>query len=81
MISAPTVMVSSTFYDLKQIRADLSEFLQNDVGYKPLLSELASFPIDPDSDTVENCRRRVERDADIFILVIGGRYGSIDKRA
>jgi hypothetical protein len=28
---------------------------------------------------VENCRRRVEHNADILILIIGGRYGSIDK--
>ncbi len=71
-------MASSTFYDLKQIRNDLSDFLVNDLGYVPLLSELNSFPIDPDADTVENCRRRVENDADILVLVIGGRYGSVD---
>ena len=43
-----------------------------------MLSEYPSFPIDPDADTIENCRRRVERDADILILIIGGRYGYVD---
>jgi hypothetical protein len=28
-------------------------------------------------DTIENCRRRVHADADILVLVVGGRYGSI----
>jgi hypothetical protein len=78
-MSTPEVMVSSTFYDLAQVRADLLDFLQNEVGYRPLLSEHASFPIDPDADTVENCKRRVERDADIFVLIIGGRYGYVDE--
>ncbi len=73
-------MVSSTFYDLRQVRAELATFITDDVGYIPLLSELSSFPVDPDLDTIENCRARVEKNADILILVIGGRYGSIDDR-
>lgn len=78
MSSAPNVMVSSTFYDLRQIRANLAGLIANELGYVPLLSELSSFPIDPDLNTIENCRARVERDANIFVLIIGGRYGSID---
>ena len=70
-------MVSSTFYDLRQIRDDLRQFIEG-LGYRPLLSEHPSFPIDPDATTIENCRRRVEQDADVLVLVIGGRYGSID---
>src|SRR5262249_12595922 len=76
---APTIMISSTFYDLRQIRADLSAFISDELGYIPLLSELPSFPIDPDFDTVDNCRRRVDQNADILILIVGGRYGSIDQ--
>lgn len=75
----PTVMVSSTCYDLSQVRANISNFLRDDLGYNPLLSEYSTFPIDPDSNTVENCKSRVEVQADILVLVIGGRYGSIDK--
>lgn len=77
---APSVFVSSTFYDLKQIRADLANFIVDQLSYAPLLSELKSFPVDPDSDTVNNCRKRVENDADIMVLIIGGRYGYVDKR-
>jgi hypothetical protein len=80
MNTAPTIMVSSTFFDLRQIRADLYTFISDNLGYIPLLSELPSFPIDPDVDTIENCRRRVEQNADIMVLVIGGRYGSIDSK-
>ena len=75
---APSVMVSSTFYDLRQIRSDLRQFIKDDLGYSALLSEFPSFPVDPDKDTIENCRKRVEANTDILVLVIGGRYGSID---
>ncbi|MEE9442553.1 MAG: DUF4062 domain-containing protein [candidate division Zixibacteria bacterium] len=80
MKSAPTVMVSSTFYDLKQVRTDLHEFIVDELGYIPLLSELPSFPVNPNDDTIENCRNRVKENADILILVIGGRYGSINDK-
>jgi len=54
------------------------EFIVDELGYVPLLSELNSFPVDPDAATIENCRQRVEQQADILVLVVGGRYGSID---
>jgi hypothetical protein len=74
----PQVMISSTFFDLKQVRADLARFLVEQLGYKPLVSEWSSFPIDPTMNTIENCRKRVEQDADILILIIGGRYGYVE---
>jgi hypothetical protein len=74
----PGVMVSSTCYDLSEVRAGLRAFIDEDLGYRSLLSEYPTFPVDPDASTIENCRRRVAEDADILILVVGGRYGSID---
>jgi hypothetical protein len=73
----PKVFVSSTFFDLRQVRDDLRSFIE-ELGYEPLLSEHPSFPIDPSLTTIENCRRRVEQDADLFILIVGARYGSRD---
>ena len=73
----PGVMVSSTFYDLQQQREDLRRFIQNELGYRALLSEHSSFPVNPAINTIDNCRERVRRDADVLILVIGGRYGSV----
>ena len=80
MADIPTVFLSSTFYDLKQVRADLVAFVEDQIGYRALASELESFPIDPSADTVENCRRRVDDQADILVLIIGGRYGSVSER-
>ncbi|WP_169521711.1 DUF4062 domain-containing protein [Spirosoma spitsbergense] len=78
--NAPTVMISSTYYDLRDIRQDLVNFIEKELGYNALASEFDSFPVDPDANTIENCRRRVDRDADILILVIGGRYGYVDDK-
>jgi hypothetical protein len=74
----PRVFVSSTFYDLRQIRDGLRRFL-DELGYLPLLSEHLSFPVDPTEPTVENCKLQVDREADIFVLIVGRRYGSLDK--
>jgi uncharacterized protein DUF4062 len=77
MTRVPAVFVSSTFYDLRQIRADLADFFASDLGYRFLASEYNSFPVEPTADAIENCRRRVETDADVMILIIGARYGSV----
>lgn len=73
----PTIFVSSTCYDLKQIRQNLKDFIENELGYEAILSEYDSFPINPDINTVNNCIRVVEERADIFVLIIGGRYGYV----
>jgi hypothetical protein len=73
----PGIFVSSTFYDLRQIRADLHDFIEGDLDYRSLISELASFPVDPDADTIENSKKQVQDNADILVLIIGSRYGYI----
>lgn len=42
----PSVFVSSTCYDLKQVRVDLKNFISEQLGYDAVLSEFDSFPID-----------------------------------
>lgn len=73
----PTVFVSSTCYDLKQVRNDIRSFFQDQLGYDVLLSEYDSFPLDPRAGTVDNCLRAVDERADIFVLIVGCRYGYV----
>lgn len=70
------VFVSSTCYDLSQIRTDISEYLSNS-GHNPILSEFENFPISPELNTIENCIKIVKENADILVLIVGSRYGSI----
>lgn len=70
------MFVSSTCYDLGQVRADLKDFLES-VGIQPVLSEYPTFPVNPDENTIENCLRVVDENADLFLLVVGSKYGPI----
>lgn len=74
--SKTTLFISSTCYDLSQVRADLRDFSET-IGFEPILSEYDSFPVNPNQDTLSNCLEAVKNRADIFVLVVGGRYGSI----
>jgi hypothetical protein len=71
------MFVSSTCYDLGQVRADLHDFLVS-LGIEPVMSEFDTFPIDPAKSTLANCVDVVKTRADIFLLIVGGRYGSTD---
>jgi hypothetical protein len=71
------VFVSSTYFDLAQVRDDIHATLAG-MGHQPILSELRSFPVLPDLSTIENCRRNVRENTDIFVLIVGGRRGSLD---
>jgi hypothetical protein len=77
MPRVPAIFISSTFYDLRQVRADIADFISQELGYVFLASEHATFPVDPTLTAIENCRRRVESDADVLILIVGARYGSV----
>jgi len=72
---APSVFVSSTCYDLAQVRQDLRAFIEL-LGMNPILSEFSSFPVNPNLDAIGNCLAGVKENADILVLVVGGRYGS-----
>ena len=70
----PSVFVSSTCFDLGQIRADIRELIET-FGLDPVLSEYDSFPVSSNNDTIANCLQNVRDKADIFILIVGSRYG------
>jgi len=42
-----------------------------------MMSEQNDFPIDPQLDNWENCINAVKKYADIFVLIIGNRYGAV----
>lgn len=70
------IFVSSTCYDLSQVRADLSDLISS-LGHTPIMSESTNFPINPSKKTIENCIDTVTNFADILVLIVGNRYGSI----
>lgn len=70
----PRVFISSTFYDLRHIRTSLEGFVER-LGYEAVLSEKGRIAYDPDIPLDVSCYRE-SASCDIFVLIIGGRYGS-----
>lgn len=73
-MARPRVFVSSTYYDLKHLRSSIENFIEQ-LGYEPVLSEKDSIAYIPDAPLDESCYREA-KSCDLFVLIIGGRYGS-----
>lgn len=74
-MAKPKVFISSTYYDLKHVRASIEVFVES-LGFEPILAEYGSIAFDPSQPLDESCYREAQS-SDIFVLIIGGRYGSI----
>jgi hypothetical protein len=73
-MATPRVFVSSTWYDLRYIRENLKFFIRT-LGYDPVLSEEGTIFYDPRVH-VQDARLTEIPNCQLFILVIGGRYGT-----
>ena len=73
----PNVFVSSTMYDLNHLRSQLRRFIEG-LGWIAVMAEHGSFAIDANQTAVNNSLRNVRENADIFVMIVGARYGSID---
>ncbi|WP_343485660.1 DUF4062 domain-containing protein [Allomuricauda sp. d1] len=73
-MAKPRIFVSSTYYDMKHIRASIENFIQS-LGFESILSEKGNIAYNPDSPLDESCYHEVNN-SDIFVIVVGGRYGS-----
>lgn len=73
-MAKPRVFVSSTFYDLRQVREDLNSFITG-LGYEAVLHETGDVAYGKDSAPEGYVHREIET-CDILICVIGGRYGT-----
>ena len=74
-MSCPRVFISSTYYDLKHVREIIRDFV-NDLGYEAVLSEFSDIFYNP-SDTVQNSCLSEIACCDLFVLIVGKRYGSL----
>lgn len=73
-MAKPRVFVSSTFYDLRQVREDLERFISG-LGYEPVLYETGDIACGKDSPPEGYLDREIQS-CDMLVSVIGGRYGT-----
>ncbi|MEE9554502.1 MAG: DUF4062 domain-containing protein [candidate division Zixibacteria bacterium] len=73
-MAKPKVFISSTYYDLKHLRSSLDNFIDS-LGFEAMLSEKGDIAYSPDMPLDESCYKEAVN-ADIFVLIIGGRYGT-----
>jgi hypothetical protein len=78
-MAQPRAFISSTYYDLKYVRSSLEIFIES-LGFAPVLSENGGVPYSPDRALDESCYREVQN-CDIYVLIVGGRYGSEASRS
>lgn len=70
----PRVFISSTFYDLKYIREDLSNFIKAH-DFEPIMFEEGDIGYIPGKPLDESCYKTMHS-TDMVLLIIGGNYGS-----
>lgn len=78
-MAKPRVFISSTYFDLKAVRADLEHFVR-EMGFDPVLHERGSIPYSRHESLQNNCYREVEN-CDILVSIVGGRFGSISEES
>jgi hypothetical protein len=72
--AVPRVFVSSTFYDLKSVRAELKDFGEA-AGFEVVLAEQGDIPYKASMSPEEACYDAIEG-CDVVVSVVGQRYGS-----
>ncbi|MFF2795002.1 DUF4062 domain-containing protein [Lysinibacillus xylanilyticus] len=73
-LAKPKIFISSTFYDLKHVREDISHFVKEQ-GYDPILFEKGEIPYGRNEKPEEYCYMEINN-SDILVSIIGGRYGT-----
>jgi hypothetical protein len=73
-MAKPRVFISSTFYDLKQVRSELERFIR-EAGYDPVQHERGQVPYGSQEKLEKYCYKEIEQ-VDIVVNIVGGRFGS-----
>jgi len=75
MVAVPTVFISSTYYDLRHVRMTIRDFIES-LGFRAVLSEQFDVFFQHGESVQTSCLHEVKK-CDMYILIIGTRYGSI----
>lgn len=73
-MAKPRIFISSTCYDLKEIRSQIRDFIF-DYGYEPILSEFGDIFFNYGDHPQDSCFKEIEK-CQMFVLIIGNSFGS-----
>lgn len=76
-MAPPRIFVSSTFYDLRYVRADLQHF-ESEAGFDLVLFERGNIPYDGRQSLEDGCLEEIQK-CDIVVSIIGRRHGTPSK--
>jgi hypothetical protein len=74
IVAKPRIFISSTFFDLRQVREELERFIR-EMGYEPVRHETGAIPYYKEEPLESSAYREVEL-CDIIINIVGGRFGT-----
>jgi len=74
-MATPRIFVSSTCYDLQDIRFQLRHFIL-EFGYEPVMSEFDDIFYNYELHAQDSCLEEISK-CQLFILVVGNNYGSV----
>lgn len=73
-MAAPRVFISSTFYDLKQVRNNIGDFIKS-LGYEPVMHERSGVAYSQTTPLENDCYHELAS-CDIVVCIIGNHFGS-----
>lgn len=73
-MAKPRVFISSTFVDLRNLRETLEKYFK-EIEFEPILFERGGIYFDHTQPLDQSCYEAI-KDCNIFVLILGGRYGS-----
>jgi HAD superfamily phosphoserine phosphatase-like hydrolase len=73
-MAKPRIFVSSTYFDLKDVRGEIGEFIEEQ-GYEPVVFEKDSIPFGFNETLEEACYEEVTK-CSMIVLIIKSRFGS-----
>jgi len=73
-MAKPRIFISSTYFDLRNVRADLDRFIRAQ-GYEPVLFERGHIAYGKETSLEKDCYREIST-CDILINLVGGKFGS-----
>lgn len=69
------IFISSTYYDLKSIRADLDRQVR-ELGHEPVRFEVGNIPFGSEDSPESECYREISN-CDVLVCIIGGVFGTV----